>query len=444
MPYERMLIMNENILQVGYARADITPDYQVCVSGYGDDEIRLSEGVRDPIYLTCIAITSGEDTILLYDADLLSVHDSLGNKVRDVVCPVTGIPAHNMFFGATHSHSGPAIYTDRECDTRFRGEFLDAAVKIAQEALADRAPSQMLTNTKIIKGMNFVRHYLSEEGGYTGSNFGDQKARFIGHAAESDPRLLLIKFAREGKPDVVLMNWQAHNDSCKQVGYYLISSSYTGHVRSKFEELTGMHFAFFQGASGNQNPTSRIPAEHHGLDYIAYGEKMAEYAVETMKDLKPVAGTKIVTTHMVYEAPVDHSWDPMLEQAKEVHRVWKTEGKPQGDALGKTYGFTSSYQSRDIIARAAMGPTTQVELNAFRIGDMGFITSPNEVFSTVGIHVRLHGPFENTFIITGNCRYLPCMAAYEYRSYESDTGLYAKGTAEKVSDILVDMLESIR
>ena len=437
-------MIEETTLQVGYARADITPDYTVCLSGYGDDESRFSEGVKDSIYLTCIAVTSGDDTILMYDADLLSINDRLAEKLQQVVCPATGIPAEHIFCGATHSHSGPAIYTDRETDTRFLGEFLDAAVKIAREALDDRAPAQMLTGTKVIKGMNFVRHYLTEEGGYTGSNFGNHKIPFVAHAAESDPRLLIIKFARESKKDIVLMNWQAHNDNCKQVGYNLISSSYVGHVRSAFEAETGMLFAFFQGASGNQNPSSRIPAENHGLDYIAYGEKMAQYAIETMQDLKPVAGTQIVTKRLVFEAPVDHSWDHMLEQANEVFKVWKTEGKPAGDALGKTYGFTSSYQSRDIRTRAAMGPTTEVTLNAFRIGDMGFVTSPNEVFSTVGIHVRLHGPFENTFIITGNSRYLPCMAAYEYRSYESDTGLFAKGAAEKVADTLVEMLEAVR
>ena len=60
-----MYIMKENVLQVGYARADITPDYEICISGYGDDETRRSQGVHDPIYLTCIAITSGDDTILI-------------------------------------------------------------------------------------------------------------------------------------------------------------------------------------------------------------------------------------------------------------------------------------------------------------------------------------------------------------------------------------------
>ena len=430
-------------LYAGYARVDITPDYTVCISGYGDDEIRRSEGVRDPIFLTCIAVRQGEETVLIYDADLLSVADWGVEKMCEVVTPATGIPADKIFCGATHCHSGPLLYTEQEDAVRFRKDFLDAAVKTAQQALADLAPATMMTATKVLRGMNFVRHYLMEDGTYAGSNFGNHKQKYIGHAAESDPRLLLLQFAREEKPSIVMMNWQAHNDYCKQVGYYLISSSYTGHVREKFEAETGMHFAFFQGASGNQNPRSLITEECHGLDYIEYGRKMGEYAVETLKDLKPVTGEGIRTTRLVFNAPVDHSWDHMLEQANEVFNLWKTVGKKEGDALGKTYGFTSSYQSRDIRIRAEMAETTPVVLNAFRIGDMGFITSPNEVFSTVGIHVRLHGPFENTFIITGNSRYLPCMAAYEYRSYESDTGLFAKGTAEKVADTFVDMLEEI-
>ena len=431
-------------LYAGYARADITPDYTVCLSGYGDDEIRRSEGIRDAIYLTCIAIRQGEDTLLLYDGDLLSINDYLADEIRKVVCPVTGVPADRIFCGATHSHSGPSCYIDQEDTVRFRGELLEASVKIAREALADLAPATMSTATRVIKGMNFVRHYLMEDGTYTGSNFGNPKIKFIDHALESDPRLMLIEFAREEKPNIVLMNWQAHNDNVRQVGYYLISSSYTGHVRAYFEEKTGMLFAFFQGASGNQSPSSRIPEENHGLNYIEYGQKMAQHAIETMQYLKPVTGEGIVTKRLVFDAPVDHSWDPMLAQANEVFHVWKTVGKEAGDALGKTYGFTSSYQSRDIRNRAAMGPTIPVQLNAFRIGDIGFVTSPNEVFSTVGIHVRLHGPFENTFIITGNARYLPCMAAYEYRSYEADTGYYAKGTAEKMAATLVEMLEEIR
>ena len=241
------------------------------------------------------------------------------------------------------------------------------------------------------------------------------------------------------------MNWQAHNDSVHFVGHNLLSSSYVGEVRKAFEEQTGMHFAFFQGASGNQNPSSWIQEENHGLpDHFAYARKLADHAVQILKDLRPVMGTDIVTTRLIFDAKVDHSLDHMTAQAEQVYELYLTKGKKEADALGKTYGFSSCYQARAILTRSKMGETVPIVLNAFRIGELGFVTAGNELFSTIGLHVRLHAPFENTFIISGNKYYLPCMAAYEYGAYEAVTSLYAKGTAEKVADTLVEMLESIR
>lgn len=432
--------------RVGFAKQNITPDYIVHLTGYGDDETRRSQGVVDDIYLTCIAVTDGDDTILMYTSDLLAFAAPLTDLARSLVTSATGIPGDHMFFSATHSHSAPLPFGDEQEETiRFREELLTAAVSAAQAALADRAPAAMLSTVKEVFGLNFIRHYELEDGTYAGSNFGNWNLKLTGrHAAATDPRMVLIKFAREGKQDIVLMNWQAHNDNVKGVGYNLISSSYVGRVRAKFERDTGMHFAFFMGASGNQNANSRYQPEHHGLDWIAYGERIAQHAIDVLPMLTPVTGSGIQTKRVMFEYEVDHSWDHMLEQANEVFRVWKAEGLKAGNALAKSYGFTSSYQSRDIRHRATMPATDFLELNAFRIGDMGFVTSTNEVFSTVGIHVRANSPFDTTFILTGNHGYLPCAAAYDYRSYEADTSMCAKGTAEKVADELVRMLNDVR
>lgn len=443
--------MNENKpFLVGYARQNITPDYTVHLTGYGDDETRLSQGVVDDIYLTCIAVTDGDETVLMYTSDLLSFGDDQPELARALVSPATGIPGDHMFFTATHNHSGPLNYPSRLPEeergdiVRFQDDLLAAAVSTAQAALADRAPAAMFSTVQDVPGMNFIRHYKMSDGTYAGSNFGNWNQEITGHATENDPRMVLVKFARDGKQDIVLMNWQAHNDNVRQVGYNLISSSYAGRVRAKFEQETGLHFAFFMGASGNQNPDSRIEAEKHGLNYIAYGEQLALHAIAALDKLTPVTGTGIKTKHVMFEYEIDHSWDHLLEQANEVFDLWKTVGKKEGDILGKTYGFSSSFQARDIRRRAAMPPTDLLELNAFRIGDMGFFTSTNEVFSTVGRYVRANAPFDTTFILTGNRFYLPCAESYDYRSYEADTSMFAKGTAEKVADELVRMLNDVR
>jgi len=427
----------------GYARVDITPDYAVHLSGYGDDEIRRSEGIRDNIYITCIAVTSGDETILMYTADLLSFNADAANELRTAVFDAVGVEGDHIFVGATHSHSGPVLYGELPKAPEFRQNVYEAAVEAAKAALDDRAVSKLLTTTKRIPGMNFIRHYLIADGTYSGSNFGDASPGRVGHAGMSDPRMVLLKFERINKPDIVIMNWQAHNDNVREVGYYYISSSYTGHIRAKFEKETGMHFAYFTGASGNQNRDSLIDAEKHGLNYIDYGIRMAEYAAAALPDLKPVEGTKIKTLRVNYEARVDHSWDHMLPQANEVFELWKSVGKKEGDALGKKYGFTSSYQSRDIRRRAAMGETIPLELNAFCIGEIGFITGTYEMFSDTGIYVRAYAPFDTVFICTGNATYVPSATSYDYRSYEADTTLYEKGTCEKLSREYVRMLESL-
>ena len=284
---------------------------------------------------------------------MLSVSAVAAEWVRSAVTPVTGIPGNRIFLGATHNHSGPWIYPEEESAIRFRKTFVEAAVQTAQAALADLAPAVLRSGMRPLEGMNFVRHYIMEDGTVSGSNFGNTKQPRVAHALPSDPRLLLLQFAREGKPDIVMMNWQAHNDTVRETGYNNLSAGYTGYIREKFEEKTGMHFAYFTGASGNQSRNSLLPEEKHNLNWIQYGYKMAEYAEDMLPELKPVTGSGIRTNRVTFVYDVDHSWDHMLEQANEVFTLWKTVGKPEGDALGKTYGFSSSYQARDIRRRAA-------------------------------------------------------------------------------------------
>ena len=80
----------------------------------------------------------------------------------------------------------------------------------------------------------------------------------------------------------------------------------------------------------------------------------------------------------------------------------------------------------------------------FRIGDLGFISESYEMFSDAGIYIRANSPFETTFIISGNNGYIASAEAFDYRSYEADTGTYEKGTAEKLAERYVEMLKSVK
>ena len=242
-----------------------------------------------------------------------------------------------------------------------------------------------------------------------------------------------------------MVNWQAHPDSASEIGYNLISPSWIGPMRNKLEKDTGMHVAYFTGASGNQTKESKIPEENRAkFTYAEYGEELANCAYSMLEKLTPVEGTSIKTTRCTMDVDVDHSWDHMLEQANEVYDLWKSAGKVAGDALGKTYGFSSSYQARAIRSRAKMAQTINLELSAFSIGSVGFTTGTYEMFSDNGIFVKEHSPFETTFIITGCASYVPSDVAYTYRGYEADTSYYARGVGELLADRYVEMLNEVK
>ena len=103
-----------------------------------------------------------------------------------------------------------------------------------------------------------------------------------------------------------------------------------------------------------------------------------------------------------------------------------------------------SYQARAIRSRAAKPATEEMETRAFRIGPIGFTTGTYEMFSTHGLYVKRNSPFEITFLITANSGYLPDVPAYDYRSYEADTGMFAPGEAEELAENYVEMLKSLK
>ena len=431
-------------LQAGFGRESITPDFPVGMGGYSDAETRKSGVVLDPIYTTCVAFSEGDTTILIYTVDVCGLSDTVMDLMRTHISNVTGVANENIFIGATHTHSAPAYGSDGAWDKIF----LDAAATAAQTAIADLAPITMETATTKLEGMNFVRHYLMNDGTYYGSNFGSTASGFKEHALpHADQQLTLLKLDREEKKDILMVNWQAHPAAAaRQDDYTAVSADFVGHTRATLENENNMFVAYYTGAAGNTNPRSLIESENspENQNYRSYGKHLAKKVQELLPSLTPIEASGIKTTRFAFAAEVDHSWDHMISEANEVFDLWKSKGKEEGDNLGKTYGFTSSYQARAIRTRAALPATQNREMRAFSIGPIGFTTGTYEMYSDHAEYVKENSPFDLTFVITGCSGYIGNKASYEYRSYETDTGMYASGTGEKMAEKYVELLNAVK
>lgn len=439
-------------LQVGYCKQNLTPDFPVGLGGFADANTRKSSGVVSYVYVTCIAMSEDDNTVLLYTIDMCGLSPKCTETLCSTVSDGTGIPKENIFFGATHTHSGPSFGVDDANGGKFDSLLLQTVLTAGKAALEDLSPATTLVSKTDVENMNFVRHYKMSDGSYAGANFGSFSTpgvTIVEHATATDPQLTLVKFDRtEDKKDVLLVNWQAHpasGNSTGDIGYNNISADFVGALRDKVEKETGLQVAYFTGAGGNQNRSSQIKEEDPDLGTMEYGEKMGEYAVAALENLTPVEGSGVQSAKITVTAENDHAWDHMVTQAQQVvDRKNAGASSSEANELARSLGFSSWHHARQTVTKAGKGPTTDITLGAFRIGGIGFISGHYEMFSDAGLYIKENSPYDTTILVTGNSGYIPSAIAYDYGSYEAHTGSYAKGTAEKLAEEFVRLLGEVK
>jgi hypothetical protein len=254
----------------------------------------------------------------------------------------------------------------------------------------------MYTTTTKLENMNFVRHYRLDDGSVIGDNFGTLgNHTIVDQVRESDNEMQLIRFKREGGKDVMLVNWQVHPHRTGGETVGNISADIVGAMRMYMEPQMDCLMAYFTGASGNLNPTSRIASENVTFDYLEQGTIMAQEAILACDTMTEQKTGKV----------------QILRKDQEVMK----EGNP---VKFVTY--------------------------AFSVGDVAFVTAPYEMFAVNGMTIKEASPYKYTMIVTASSGYIPSKAAYAYRSYESDTCYFVEGVAEKLQDKYIEMLGSIQ
>ena len=438
-------------LYAGFGRESINPDFEVSLSGYGDNYKRPGLGRENTIYITCVAFKNDEGkTLLVYTMDGLMANEPVAEALRDAIKEAgIDVPHDQIYICATHCHNCPAIVTHLPHGQEYRDFVMVQAVKAAKTALADMAPTTLKLAKGRTEGLTFVRHYVMEDGSFAGVNYGDHTKGWKEHAAEADETLILLQLVREGAKDILMVNWQCHAAIAGDIGWFIISPDWVGHMRNNLERDTDMHVAYFNGASGNQIHRSNLKDEQHGLRFFEFGAKVAEYAMKLVPELKPIEGAELDNRHHMYVCKTNNAWDHMYKEAKEVFDLWHNGdpingGAKAADALAKSYGFSSRYQTWQILGAPNRKPTAEREMNVFRVGPVGFTTGTYEMSSTEGIYVRANSPFDTTFILCGNQAYIPTSKAYDMRTYEGDTAPYLQGTAEAMADKYLEMLREIK
>ena len=94
---------------IGWAVRDITTTEPVNIPGQFN--MRISQGVIDPVTVTALVIDNGEGNVIFLSADIVVIRSCLLDKIRARVAAINpDIPVLNILMNATHTHTGPTTY----------------------------------------------------------------------------------------------------------------------------------------------------------------------------------------------------------------------------------------------------------------------------------------------------------------------------------------------
>ena len=432
-------------LQVGYGKVDITPMGKTVHLQGGDWKSRISTGMLDMQYVTCIAIREGDQTILLYTMDFKVATDNFVDPAKAFVSAATGVPEENILMNATHTHAATAIRYNWDGVEAYRTTFNEASVKAAEKAIKDLSSAKILAGSTQTQDLTHVRHYVDANGNVVLRGSGQE----VAHYREPDQELQLVKFQRdEGKKkDILLLSFPVH--ATFNEGGTELSADFPSPMRDFIEQNSDCLVAYFMGAAGDQTPGSTIPSVKKIKEYRKYGETLGQYALDALPTLTEVAGEDIELSAKKFTAPTNKKNVDKLVQANTVVQLAEQYGRNSSEvknALAE-YGFAQYLEASWTITRSRLDDTMSMELKVFRVGDLSFVLAPYEMFGHHGTDIKTQSPFDNTFIITcaeGSWNYIASEEAFDFNAYESYCCYFERGTAEKLVDEYLNMLTELK
>jgi hypothetical protein len=410
---DRKKLKSKNIFlpsgfSAGFASVVINPEPGTSLGGWGGADKRLSGEILDDIMATCTALCDGENIFLLFSHDALYIRNTMTDFLTEKLMEEYGIPKENVVMNATHTHSAPILHWPMLPGMpKYMERFWSEVLRITHEAICDLSPTTLLAGQTETENMNYVRRYINrKDGSYLGNWPPYQEPAEARHETMPDTQMQVLRFVREEKKDIVLVNWQCHPCSARVAAEKgtVVTSDWIGPFRQRTREQLDVLFAYHQGAAGNLVSSTHILGEKSNTEYRRKGAELTMYLKRALGEAKPM---KLAPFRAIRRNHIAKLNEKHAKEDKE---------------------------------------TEELYLSVLSIGDVAFATAPCELHDTCGKQVKEGSPFPMTFMCgyTNGCfSYIPARFAWDKGGYEVNSCMFVKGSGEKLAGELLDMLDEI-
>lgn len=454
------------VFSAGAAKSDITPELGTMIVG-GTDSVRAAH-VHDPLHARALVLSDGRTRLAFVVCDLLGVPVEITAEAKRLITERTKLPPSHVAITGTHTHSAGSPYSpglttpDRSIPVVPPGPYqLFVARRIAdavQCAVNNLEPARIGWGTGSEPSQVFNRRWFVKSESQRRNPFGGvdevrmnppgNSPELIRPAGPTDPEIVFISAqALDGRPIGLLANYSVHYVG--GIPAADISADYYGVFSERIGELIGARAGgppfvamMSNGTAGDiNNHNFRAKAEAR----VPY-EKMRlvanMIAAEVARAYQTVQHRDWVPLDARYEEVAIGSRKPtpeMVARAKEI--LARPAGAPVWHAREKSY-------AKRVLELERAPAFVPAPLQAFRIGDLGVVTFPVEVFADIGLEIKQKTPFAKTFTLSlanSYLGYLPSVAQHRLGGYESwmGTNRLEIEAAPKMTAVLLRFLQEM-
>lgn len=447
-----MLPPTSSSLRIGWAQVDITPE-QLPVYISGQFHIRVSEGIRDRLEATALALESGGDHVIFVAVDAISISDELRDAVRANLTE-PGLDPLKVILHATHSHETPCNWLTAGTFPVFdpesegidlgivpAGEYIHfAAERIAgavSEAWRGRAPGGVAHGQDFaVVGRN--RRWSDWQGKATMYRLsGEGIAQFSHIEGYEDHSLnLLATYGTSGQLTGLVVNLPCPSQEDEQL--FELSADFWCETRQELRRRFGNELFILPQCSAAGELTSRVIFETKAhlrmleLRGRTMRQEIAMRIADAVERIVPYLSAAIDLSpglehrHAVVKLPMNALSEDDLAEALEQSETWQKEyearkqeclANPQVRDEPRWYvplsfAFNRAGWYRGVVQRyekSRTAPWFSAEVHVLRLGEIAFASNPFEYYLDFGIQLKVKSPATQTFLIqlAGKGTYVP-------------------------------------
>ncbi len=424
----------QSTFRAGAFAMDVTP-LKFPISMNGNLQDHPAQRAHDPLHARCVVLDDSKTRVAIVVVDNCLIPRELFDSAKQQAQKLTGIPTERMLMSATHAHSCPAVTGAFQSDadveySKFLAERIAAGVKQAADNLA---PAKLAWGVGRDETQVFNRRWWLKEPSAETNPFGliDKVRMNPGYANPKveksagpvDPEVSFLSVqSPSGRPLAFLANYSLHYVGGTGGGE--LSADYFAAFAERIGQL-------LKADAGSARPFVGIMSNGTSADV-----NNVNFALTMPPKFGPYEKLKLVADSVATAAAAAYAKTEHRSAATIAMRETEIElkvRKPSVDDIARAkemlaqagpspYKTMPQVYARETLKMAEYPETVKLKLQALRIGELGIVAIPCEVFTEIGLEIKRRSPLKPTFTIelaNGYNGYLPTPQQHELAGYET-------------------------